>query len=537
MTHHARGPRAAGPRRPAAPVLALAAAALALVGLLLPAAGGSAAPGPSAGADAAMAWLDAEVAANGGTMPGFSPGSTDWGLTADVALARAATGRAGEPATVALATALVGAVDDYSTWDGLGPAFAGVRVSGALAKVVLVGRLAGVEVSPAGGVDLEVELRGLMQATGPQAGRFSDRNPYAADKSNGFDQAYALLALEAGPGEAPVSGLQYLLAQQCPGGGFRLVYADDGGCGSDGQADPDATALAVQVLLAVPPTAGVEAALTEAALAGALGWLLAVQQPDGAVVGSPPTERPNANSTGLVGLALRAAGQAEAADRAAAWVAGELQLGAHAVGTPAEADTGAIAYEPARRAGALASGIAPQGRDQWRRASAQGLLALGAEPFLGPPVGAPVTPAPTPDPAPATTTTAPSGTPAGSAPTSPDGAEPPAPSPVVAPTDTPAAVAAPGSAAGGGGSAVTPAAAGASGAAGSTTAAAAGSSAAGSSATGSSAAGSSAGKLAFSGWEQARVVWTGLALVVAGAAAVVAGLCSRRSRRPAWHRG
>ena len=537
MTHHPGGPRAAGRRRPAAPIVALAAAALALVGLLLPAAPGSAASGPTAGADAAIAWLDAEVAANGGTMPGFSPGSTDWGLTADVALARAATGRAGEPATVALVTALVGAVDDYSTWDGLGASFAGVRVSGALAKVVLVGHLAGVEVSPAGGVDLEAELRGLMQATGSQTGRFSDRNPYATDKSNGFDQAYALLALRAGPGEVPAAGLQYLLAQQCPGGGFRLVYADDGGCGSDGQADPDATALAVQVLLAVPRTAGVEVAL-----ARALGWLLAVQQPDGAVVGSPPTERPNANSTGLVGQALRAAGQPEAAELSAAWVAGELQLGTSAVGTPAEADTGAIAYEPARRADALASGIAPQGRDQWRHASAQGVLALGAEPFLGPPSGMPVAPAPSPGGS-TTTSTAPAPSadpdtvPPGGTPTGSGGAGTPVPDPAVpgapttAPIATPAADGTPGSTADTAGSpaAGTPAT-GVAGSSGTSSTGANG-------ATGNGATGNGAAGLAFSGWTQAWLAWPGLALVLAGLGLVAAGLRSRRSRRPAWHWG
>src|SRR4051794_8092775 len=76
------------------------------VTLALPFGAGAAAPAPSAAATVALDWQAAQLMANGGTMPGFMPGMTDWGLTADAVLAFAAAGRTTDPAAVAATDAL-----------------------------------------------------------------------------------------------------------------------------------------------------------------------------------------------------------------------------------------------------------------------------------------------------------------------------------------------------------------------------------------------------------------------------------------------
>ncbi len=439
-------------------------------------------------ADAAIAWLDAEVAANGGTVPGFSPGSTDWGLTADVALARIATGRAGDAATEALATRLLGALSEYTTWDSVGPDYTGVRVSGALAKTLLVASSAGLDTSAVSGIDLEGELRSLMWTTGDSAGRFSDRNPHAADKSNGFDQAYAMLALSLGGVGVPDASVAFLIAQQCPGGGFRLVYGPTVGCVDDSETDPDATALAVQALLVAPRTPAVEQSLADA-----LARLLGSQSADGSFAGAPPADVLNANSTGLIGQTLRAAGQTSAADAAASWITGQVQLGDSAAGTPAAGDTGAIAYQPERRGVALASGIAAQARDQWRRASSQGVLALGAGPFVSISDEAPV------EPSPVTSTTTTTAAPLGPLP------EDAAPSTSVAAPSAPVA-GAPAPPAAVAGAQAEPARSG-------------------------------GAELAATGADGDLLGVTGIALISLGVGAVLLGMAVRRPRREAWHWG
>ncbi|GIU85857.1 MAG: hypothetical protein KatS3mg009_0372 [Acidimicrobiia bacterium] len=336
------------------------------------------APGPGTPAARALAWLGAELGRHGGLLPGPFGGTPDHGLTADALVALALGGRAG-PADAA---PLLAAAADYVTWDAFGPDLAGVRLAGPAAKLLLVAALAGSPPPTVGGEDLETLLRSLVRTGGEEAGRVSDRNPHAPDSSNGFGQALAVLALDHTAGGPPSSAVRYLLAQQCPNGGFRLFLAGPR-CTDDAQADPDTTALAVQALLGAPTGPDVRAAA-----ARGVAYLLDRQDASGAVGGSGPTAAPNANSTGLAGQALRAAGETAAAERAAAWV-GALQLPTDA--GPAAADAGAIAYDPAALADALANGIPGPGRDQWRRATAQAVLALGLPP-LAPVVAGPADP-------------------------------------------------------------------------------------------------------------------------------------------------
>lgn len=359
-----------GRRRAAASLLLLGLVALAL-GAARPV--GSSPPAP-ASAHAALDWLTGQLDGHGATLPGFTPGSTDWGLTADAVLAFVAAGRGSDVAARSATDALAAHVSEYTTWD---PDVPGVRVAGATGKVLLVVASQGRDTSDVAGIDLEAELRSLMVTSGEARGRFADRVPDPTwDASNGFGQALSMLALAWTDDGVPAASVEFLSAQQCPGGGFRLTYTSPT-CTSDSSADTDATALAVQALLAASPSpAG------DAAVGRAVAWLLARQAPNGAVGGTGPTAAWNANSTGVVGQALRVAGRTAEADAAATWIRTMTQLASPEVdGTPAASDSGAIAYDPSARAAALASGISAGVTDQWRRATSQAVLALGLAPY------------------------------------------------------------------------------------------------------------------------------------------------------------
>ncbi len=174
------------------------------------------------------------------------------------------------------------------------------------------------------------------------------------------------------PGGVPPEAVTFLLAQQCPAGGFRLFYDSGDQCTSDGEADTDATAMAIEALVVQPGAPGASGSLNRA-----VAWLLAQQDgASGAFVGTGPTATPNANTTGLAAKALRSAGQTAAVSRAGQWIL-SLQLSEDkVVGTPAASDVGAIAYDPASYNAAIAGGVPAEGRDQVRRATAQGVLAL-----------------------------------------------------------------------------------------------------------------------------------------------------------------
>ncbi len=353
------------------------------------------AAGEEAAASAALDWIERELVANGGTLPGFSPDTTDWGLTGDAALALLAHDRDGDPTTSDAVDAMLAGLADYTTWDSLGASFAGVRLAGPLAKLLLVAEEAG-RPTTVGAVELESELRSLMAASGPSKGRFGDRNPHGADAANAIGQALAVLALSHSTAGAPADAVQYLLDRQCPAGGFPL-QTGTGPCTDDTTADPDATALVVEALLTVPRSATVIGTAVNSSLSAALAWLLARADPStGAFGGTGPTAGLNANSTGLIAHALLSAGQGTSAGRAAEWIIAELQLGSGEItGTPAEPDLGAIAYSPATRATAIGSGIDSLSRDQWRRSTTQAALGLGAEPLGLAPEGDPVEPATT----------------------------------------------------------------------------------------------------------------------------------------------
>jgi len=352
--------------------LAVAASAVLLAPLAPAAATPTIEPGEEiAPAGAALDWLAAEILASDGVLTVTFDGTSyaDQGLTLDALLALAAGGRGDDPAVAAARDGLSGQMADYLTGFAGGTA----RAAGAVAKTLLAEEVLGSDLSP--DFDLEPDLRSLMDVDGDHAGRFRDKEGWG-DYSNGLGQALALLALARTDAGVPADALGYLLDQQCADGSFRLYYDPGATCTDPAEGDPDATALALMALLAVPSDGGVPAARD-----AAVAHLAGLQGPDGGIAG---TGAVNANTTGLAGAALRASGRSAAADAAAGFVR-SLQW------TGTCAHLGAVAYDAAARDASVTAGELVD-RSQWVRATAQGVLALGL-PSLGA-VGAPtVTPA------------------------------------------------------------------------------------------------------------------------------------------------
>lgn len=375
--------------------VALPQAAPASGGVVRPAAVTAPADAPAnphaAAAAAAARWLAGQTV--DGRLPGPF-GGVDWGLTVDALLALQASGT--EPAAVrSVADALAANVDSYATGADFGePDYV---IGGAVAKLLVAALAAGRDPTDFGGHDLR--RRTLHTIAGPDAGGEHGwvYTFYAGERLSGgnlFDQSLAVIGL-ARSGGVPQPVVDFLVRQQCTGGGFRL-YPTSGGAACtavpvDQQLpDVDSTAMAVQALL-LADEAGVEGAAA-AARAG-VAWLLDRQRPDGSFTGSAVTDYPNSNSTGLAGQALAAAGETAAADRAAAYLA-SLQL----TDTGAAArHAGAVAYTPQAFAAAVASGISDGDLDQWRRSTAQAALGLAKVPLgvIGTPGGQPG-PEPTP---------------------------------------------------------------------------------------------------------------------------------------------
>ncbi|MEU4443680.1 prenyltransferase/squalene oxidase repeat-containing protein [Actinosynnema sp. NPDC050801] len=321
-------------RRTAAVIATAAVAALASA----PAARGEAPAVPTADvSDAAAGWLARqlvdgdhfEIVFEGVAYP-------DQGLTLDALFAFTAAGVASDSADRAAAwVAEPEVIDNYLHFGDAAQSFAGAH-----AKLALAAQVRGQDPTDFGGVDL---ITGLTALQAP-SGRFKDKSQ-DGDYSNGFTQAFAVLALDRWEG-APKAAVDYLVGAQCPDGGFPLVL-EAATCASH----VDATAMVAQALLAVDRTA-------EAGRA--LDWLTGVQHPGGGFRDEGRTDEGNANSTGLAAQALRAGGRTAAADLAAKFLR-SLQVGC----TAPAADQGAIAFD---KAGFTQSTSL--------RASAQGVLGL-----------------------------------------------------------------------------------------------------------------------------------------------------------------
>jgi hypothetical protein len=402
----------------AALTLVLASAALGTRVLDPPrAAAGSAPASPAA---AAAKWLTGQLADD--AMPGpFNP--VDWGLTIDALLALRSAGT--EPATADKVTAAVaGHVDSYATGADWG--MPDYRIGGATAKVLVAATASGADPTTFGGQDMRQRTLDLIAGkdAGDEQGWIETHAPGSAPTGgNLFDQSLAVIGL-ARSGGVPQSVVGFLAKQECDGGGFRLFPAPGGApCTAAPAAeqipDVDTTAMAVQALIA-GRAAG--ATGTQDGIDRGTAWLLSAQKPDGSFQGSVVTEYSNTNSTGLAGQALAAAGQTEAAAKAAVFVADQQLTGAN--GGAAAEQAGAIAYTPQTLTDAEANGIPGDQLDQWRRATAQAMLGLTRVPMGEIGEGGATTPPP-----PTGTPTPPGGTPAPTPSVTPPGDDDPSPTP------------------------------------------------------------------------------------------------------------
>ncbi|WP_447008238.1 prenyltransferase/squalene oxidase repeat-containing protein [Saccharothrix isguenensis] len=351
----------------------IATAAVAALALVPPAQGLPDTPVTTDASEAAAGWLARQlIDGDHFAFPGTTIG--DQGATLDGVFALAAAGVASDSADKAMAwLAKPEVVLDYLHLGD--PA---ESIAGSHAKLALAVQVRGEDPTKFAGVDL---IAGLTALQAP-SGRFVNKSKYP-DFSNGFSQAFAVLALERWEG-APEAAVGYLVGQQCEEGGFPLLL-EEARCAPHA----DATAMAVQALLALDRTDVAEGRVDVAgSVAEALQWLTANQQPGGGFLDDKATGEGNANSTGLAAQALRAAGRTAEADKATAFLT-SLQVGC----TAADAERGAIALDK--------SGFA---RDTAQRASAQGILGLVGVSFAdltaeGGTAGAPVLDCP------ATTTT------------------------------------------------------------------------------------------------------------------------------------
>lgn len=321
----------------------------------------AAAAGPATSTDPVLVgadYLERELVSTKYTLPIVFGGIEypQYGLVADAVLALDAAGSGQDAATAATRT-LADHLVDY-----LGFGDPNEVPAGALAKLLNVAVAQRVDPTAFGGTDLVATLQGLEQPNG----RFSDRSQYG-DNSNTFGQSFALIGLTRAGVTVSPQARAYLVAQQCPGGGFQL-YETDAGCTSDTAADPDATAMAVQALLAV-------GGQTAAASAG-LDYLAGLQDASGGVPGAGLTATLNANSTGLAGQAFLAGGRTAQARLAVRYLT-SLQYGC---ALPAVL-RGGIAYDRTAYDAQVAKGAGALPTDQDRRSTSQGLLALAGVPL------------------------------------------------------------------------------------------------------------------------------------------------------------
>jgi hypothetical protein len=196
------------------------------------------------------------------------------GFTADVVLAVAAAerdpaafGAAGKPSVLQALEARTRAATRLN--------------AGALGKLSLAAVAADADPRAFAGLNLPLSITQQLSPTGAY-----DLEP--------FDHALAMLGLAAAGEPLPISATTFLLGQQLPGGAW------DDGSGSGPQ--PDATALAIQALLA----AGL--APTDTTILSATAFLNSSQNAD---AGWPlsPGQPSNANSTAFVIQALAALGE------------------------------------------------------------------------------------------------------------------------------------------------------------------------------------------------------------------------------------
>ena len=322
-------------------------------------------------------WITDEL--TNGLMVGSA--GPDFGLTLDTGLGLASV--PGHDAGVAtINTAFEPRVNEY-VGDGTKESYAGP-----LGKAAAFARAAGENPIDYNGTNLITRLEERTAnvpadpAAEPQAaafaGRIFDKSEYG-NYANVVGQSYAVRALARAGSTEAVAARDFLLKQQCASGYFRLNFAKanvpnqsctEGEAGSE--LDPDATALAVINLIESRDTSQA----VKDALAKAGSWLADRQRNSGAIRSSGEGAQINTNTTALGGYAMGLLKQDDAALKAGLWVRKNQPVDKYKCRTALTKDTGAVAFRKDRSKAAKAGGIPADGRDEWRRATAQAILGL-----------------------------------------------------------------------------------------------------------------------------------------------------------------
>lgn len=332
-------------------------------------------------------WLAGQVS-NGFVPSSF--GGPDYGLSIDTAFALRAAGGHDDTVTAigdALRSRGTGYLQ-YAYSDDSNNAFTG-RSANATAKAMALLRTLG-SGTTVGTINVQQRLESLTADGAPIAGRLTDvstKNGVAqppvqgtkdntdTDFANSIGQAFAAYALDEAGSPKADDVRDFLLKQQCPGGGFRLAFtpsrtATAQSCTSASAADVDTTAIVLHQLNQTSG-AGVAAART-----AARGYLTGAQKTDGSWGGGTSTESSNANSTGLAATALGdTTPETAAVEKAAAWLRAR-QATYYDVCDRLGSSRGAVAYDQAALLKGRSEGLASAGTDQFRRATAQALPAL-----------------------------------------------------------------------------------------------------------------------------------------------------------------
>jgi hypothetical protein len=224
------------------------------------------------------------------------PGSADFGLTIDGALALAATGD--DDAALRKIVAFIDddgrdpSGDTANDWTGIGTSYAS---GGAIGKEALLAEVVGANPRSFGGHNLIAALNASVCARPSRGGDTPcpAAGAYLNDTSV-FDQALGIMAqFRAGQAREAAAPVAYLESLQSPDGSFPSLIPASGG------PDVDSTAMAVMALALAP---GSRAA---ADVAAGVSWIASRQEHNG---GFPSGGAESINSTGLAiqALTLRA---------------------------------------------------------------------------------------------------------------------------------------------------------------------------------------------------------------------------------------
>lgn len=330
-------------------VACVIAAATVTVGLALAPTAAQAATSPQA--SSAAKWLAAQVPSSTHLFESAYDGGSfvDYGLNLDLQYALDQLGDS--PAADKVYDAVIAHAADYT--DSYG-----TRYAGAVGKLAAYVELHGDDPTDVDGRNLIKDLEGLMvTGDGDDAGRLKDDPDGEYQSANTIGQSWGVRALADAGSDAAKSAEDFLVAQQCKDGGFRLYQV-----GTTCTSSPDATAFAAAALKAA---GGFSDELTQA-----VGYLKAQQASDGSL---SDTGIPNSNSSGLAAVVFANAGDSAAATKAANWIV-PLQVTVSTAGLKKEA--GAIAYDHDSFVAGKAKGIDAIERDKWVRATVQAALGV-----------------------------------------------------------------------------------------------------------------------------------------------------------------